>query len=385
MRGELLVVGEGENPPRDWDASVLLADQARSQRNATPWRAEAIRLLRDEWPGPGRLVVFTGSPPLTDYRGDTAHAYADVVIRRTSGNGPTPGEAWTAGHDSGRIVIDLLPSGDASSYETTAGAVTAALAHLGAGARRTGAERQVPLAIWGTGGFQRWYAAQRATGNTMLAARPVWSFRVGAERRLLFYWALHVAVHVAAEDRVKSNEVVISRPDIAVVVLYAQGARAALDDVAIVLVREYRAAASSPGAYVHELPGGSGTRPDDPRSLAIRELHEETGLLLDPGRLRAHGSRQLVASMSCHHAHLYSAEITAAELDLIRSLAGTSYGIEADTERTWPEVTTFRRIRTEGLVDWATLGLVAQALTDRFAARAEVTRTAPDDEGSCRG
>lgn len=221
----------------------------------------------------------------------------------------------------------------------------------------------MPLPIWRTDSFQRWYAAQRAAGNTLLAARPVWSFRVGADRRLVFYWALHAAVHVAAEDRVKDNEVVISRPDIAVAVLYAPGAT--LDDTRIVLVREFRTTASTPDGFVHELPGGSGMRAKDPRSLVVSEVREETGLLLDSGRFRAHGSRQLVAPLSAHHAHLYSAELTAEELAAIRGLAGVPQGVAADTERTWPEVATFRRIRTERLVDWATLGLIVQALTDR--------------------
>jgi 8-oxo-dGTP pyrophosphatase MutT (NUDIX family) len=120
----------------------------------------------------------------------------------------------------------------------------------------------------------------------------VWTFRVGPRLRSVFYWAAHVQVHVAAENRVKANEVVISRPDLSVLALYRPGATA--DDSTVVLVREFRSAASGPDGFVHELPGGSG--PDtgadaDPAADAAREATEETGLSIAASRIRAHGSR----------------------------------------------------------------------------------------------
>ncbi|GGM92758.1 hypothetical protein GCM10010106_46200 [Thermopolyspora flexuosa] len=381
MRGDVLVVHETEKPPESWAAAVLLTEHPDPSADAPPWQEEAIRLLRDRWAGPGRLVVFAGgrrgfpsaAPEhaegwASDWRG-TALAHSDVVICRSPGGGCPAGVAgWGAGHDSGRIVL-RVPARPAAGERPEPGgpevadAVTAALAHLGTGAERTGVQRQVPLPIWRTDSFQRWYGAQRAAGNTLLAARPVWSLRIGADRRLVFYWALHAVVHVTAEDRVKDNEVVISRPDIATAVLYVPGAT--IDDTEIVLVREFRTAASTPDGFVHELPGGSSMRTTDPRSLVACEVREETGLHLDPGRFRAHGSRQLTAPMSAHHAHLFSAEITPEELEVIRGLADVPQGVAAESERTWPEIATFRRIRTERLVDWATLGLIVQALTDR--------------------
>jgi hypothetical protein len=69
--------------------------------------------------------------------------------------------------------------------------------------------------------------------------------------------------------------------------------------------------------------------------------------------------------MSAHHAHLFSAEITEAEL------ARLVYGNEADSERTVPEITTFGQLRTDRLVDWATLGMLAEALTSAAGRPAE--------------
>jgi 8-oxo-dGTP pyrophosphatase MutT (NUDIX family) len=217
--------------------------------------------------------------------------------------------------------------------------------------RHTTGEREVPLDIWDTDSFQRWYCAQVAAGNTLLGARQVWIFGVGA---VPFYWALHVRVHVRAEDRIKSNEVVISRPDISAMLLYQRGST--LDDTTIVLVREFRSTASTPDGFVHELPGGAGTTVAD----AVRETEEETGLTIDAGRVRAYGSRQLAATMSAHHAHLFAAEITGDELAQLRAMSAPRH--TGDTERTWPEIATLSEVFQQRLVDWSTAGMIAQVV-----------------------
>jgi 8-oxo-dGTP pyrophosphatase MutT (NUDIX family) len=233
--------------------------------------------------------------------------------------------------------------------------VAAAVALIGGGARRAGVERRVPLTVWRTASFQRWYQAQRGAGNQLRDARVVWTLHTPAT---LHYWALHATVWVAAEDRVKDNEVVLSRPDTSVVVLYRRGAT--LDDTTVVLVREFRVAASTPDGYVHELPGGSG--PGPPPAQAIAEVREETGLTLDADRLRYHGSRQLVATMSAHHAHLFSAELTRGELARARLAARGTFGEPGTTERTYVEVTTVGEIRGASTVDWSTLGMLLDIL-----------------------
>lgn len=135
---------------------------------------------------------------------------------------------------------------------------------------------------------------------------------------MLVYWALHVRIYVRAEERAKSNEVVISRPDISVMALYQRGAT--IDDTTIVLVREFRSPASTPDGLVPELPGGSAEAEASAVDQAITETEEETGLAIDVRRIREHGSRQLAATMSAHHAHLFAAEIT--DEELIRPISG---------------------------------------------------------------
>lgn len=65
---------------------------------------------------------------------------------------------------------------------------------------RAGGQRHVPLLLWRTAGFQRWYCAQAAAGNSLLSARVVGTFRVGPAGGSVFYRAARVQVHVAADS-----------------------------------------------------------------------------------------------------------------------------------------------------------------------------------------
>jgi ADP-ribose pyrophosphatase YjhB (NUDIX family) len=133
-----------------------------------------------------------------------------------------------------------------------------------------------------------------------------------------------------------------------------------------VLVREFRSPASTPDGFVHELPGGSGAQKAEALDQAVRETEEETGLAIDAQRLRMHGSRQLAATVSAHHAHLFAAEITDDEFAWLRTTLSAPHGA-SDGEQTWTEITTFGEIREGRLVDWATLGMIAEAVLDRSA------------------
>lgn len=90
----------------------------------------------------------------------------------------------------------------------------------------------VPDAIWRTECFQQWHRAQRGAGNTLESSRLLWSLDTDTGVPLL--WALHVAVRIAAEDRVKANEIVVFRPNLSAVVLYRPAPT--LDEVLVVLV-----------------------------------------------------------------------------------------------------------------------------------------------------
>jgi ADP-ribose pyrophosphatase YjhB (NUDIX family) len=384
MAGEVISVHVGQQLPGHWDACLVLGGSAPDPgSSATSWRSEVIALLRERWGGDGRLVVFVpppGSGARDDAGGELADWYdrafdvADVVMFWWPDDADpqlisTNLAAW---NDSQRVVHGtpsyspqsryLLKYADRhgiSTATTLAGLVGVVLDKIGSGALRAAGEREIPLPVWRTDSFQRWYAAQASAGNTLLGARQVWTFSTGPDRRFLLYWALHVRVHVRAENRVKSNEVVISRPDISVLAFYQRGAT--IDDTTVVLVREFRSPASTPDGLVHELPGGSGSANASALDQAVGEAEEETGLAIDVRRIRAHGSRQLAATMSAHHAHLFAAEITGDELAQLRATQSTPHGA-SDNEQTWTEITTFGQIRESRLVDWATLGMIAEAV-----------------------
>jgi ADP-ribose pyrophosphatase YjhB (NUDIX family) len=379
--GEVITVPAGQQPPQAWAASMFIGGSARNSAG-TPWRSELIALLRERWNGRGHLVVFA---PERDLAGDRlapelagwyqcAHEVADVVMFWWPDDGDHDAMfatlmAWPDGERAVYGVPQDVPhAGDLLRYAdrraiaaaaTLDGMVTAALGKIGPGAQRTGGEREVPLPVWRTESFQRWYSAQTSAGNTLAGARQVWTFSSQADPQSLIYWALHVRIYVAAEDRIKSNEVVLSRPDISVVALYQRNAK--LHDSIVVLIREFRSTASTADGFVHELPGGSGAPEADAHRQAAEEVKEETGFAIDVRRLRAHGSRQLAATVSAHHAHLFTAEITDDELARLRAAQSGPHGA-GDTERTWTEITTFGEIRRKRLVDWATLGMIAETL-----------------------
>jgi hypothetical protein len=382
VASEVVVVHANEDPPESWDAAVFLAGPLPRSADVPSWGPDAVAHLREQWRQDGRLVVFTPElreGVLADYTGQVAWEHrglnrADVIvfwIPRDLVTMPafTTNIEFGTWFDSGKIVLgapaaapkneylqELAASVGAPVVDQLDQAVAAALGMIGAGERRTGGERSVPLHVWRAASFQSWYAAQRDAGNRLDDARVEWTFRVGPE--LVFYWVLHVQMWVAAEERVKSNEVVISRPDTAQVVLYRRGAT--LEDTAVVLVREFRSPAATKDGFVHELPGGSGTS-GDPAVQAVAELHEETGFAIAADRLRPLGSRQVSATVTAHRAHLFAAEITATELDRLRTSRDTPHG-DGGTERTWIEISTYGELLQGELVDWSTLGMITRAL-----------------------
>lgn len=272
---------------------------------------------------------------------------------------------------SGKVVFGAPPGAPSNRYlrsqaatlgvptaDTLPELVAAALAKLGGGCVRTGAEREVPAHIWATASFQGWYRALVGAGNTLCGASVAWSFATAPERPP-FLWALHVDVYVAAEGRRKTNEVVLSRPDISAVVAYRRGRRAV--DTEVVLVSEFRSTGSSIDGYVWELPSGSTDRAGvSAAQLASDELAEETGIVVKPSRLRSHGGSQLCATLSAHRSALFSVELTEAEMAGARGRVGSVGGSGAGSERTHLQVARVGDLR--GRVDFSMLGMIMAVL-----------------------
>lgn len=227
----------------------------------------------------------------------------------------------------------------------------------------TDGERQVPGRVWTLPHFQSWLQAQKGAGNRLDGFEPVLLF---PNNDRPFFWAAHVNVYVASEDRNKVNEVVISRPDIMHIVLLHRPSSPG-GKVSAVMVREFRSPASTPSGFILETPGGSSAKGNDPLVAAVEELEEETGLRIRSTRLIPLGSRQLMGTMSAHKAHVYAAQIDEHELAAAKAQLGQVHGNEEDSERTFVEVHDVMSLLSEPSTDWSTLGMIfaaANALED---------------------
>jgi hypothetical protein len=229
------------------------------------------------------------------------------------------------------------------------------------GKLRSGGERSVPLHIWRTPSFQNWYADLQAAGNRLESARVEWVFRVGKTKERIFFWALHVDIYIAVEDRHKVNEVVIGRPDISTILLYEQ--KEPVTESRIVMVQEFRSPVSNADGYVYELAGGSSwDAAHNPLDIAAEECAEEVGLHLAPERFIEQQKRQIAATTLYHRAHLFSAALTTEEMDEVENNSHIIRGVESDTERTWARVFTYGELLAGTTVDWSMIGMIASVL-----------------------
>jgi 8-oxo-dGTP pyrophosphatase MutT (NUDIX family) len=226
--------------------------------------------------------------------------------------------------------------------------------------RKSEGELQVPDHIWHLPHFQNWLQAQKNAGNRLDGFKPVFEFYV-AGGKFLFFWAAHVNVYIAAEDRNKTNEIVISRPDIKHIVLLHKPLRLA-KRIKAVMVREFRSPAATPDGFILETPGGSTLKEEAPLDTACEELFEETGVRISPERLVELGARQLMGTMSAHKAHVYAVNLTDEDMDSVLQQVGKVHGKAEDSERTWVEVHDVEALLTERTTDWSTLGMIYAAI-----------------------
>jgi 8-oxo-dGTP pyrophosphatase MutT (NUDIX family) len=223
---------------------------------------------------------------------------------------------------------------------------------------QTVGEKQVPEQIWKLPHFQSWLQAQKKVGNRLDGFKPVFEFYV-ANGKFLFMWGAQVDVYVKAEDRNKSNEIVIARPDIKHVVLLNEGL---FDEPHVVLVREFRSPATTPNGFILESPGGSSYKKESARETAVAEVFEETGIRIDPERLVPIGSRQLAGTLSAHKAHVYAVNISNEELTEVSKNIGKMFGDIEGSEQTYIEIHSIKELLRSPTTDWSTLGMVAAAI-----------------------
>lgn len=375
-----------QSAPLVLSKSIFLAGPTPRDANTPSWRPAALDLLAK--------MGYDGVVFIPEYEGgkqpegwtysaqvEWEERYlnmADVILfwvprEMTSMPALTTNVEWGKWLASGKSVLGSPPDAEKMEYlqhdatkaklpvsSTLESTILAALYQINQGAPRGGGEREVPLHIWNTESFQSWYKAQLGAGNRLDGGRVVWTFRVG-KQQTVFYWAFHVKMWIGKEERYKTNEVVISRPDVSTVMAY-NDAGDAFQDIKIVLVREFRSPASTPDGFVREFPGGSSKESNvDPLKQAAEELKEETGLQIKASRFKFVGNRQLTSTLSAHHAHFYAVELSAAEMAVLEQQK-EPHGVVADSERTYVEVYTLREMLASPMTDWSTLGMVCSVL-----------------------
>lgn len=388
----MTVVYALEDAPKSYTKSLFLAGPSPRKEGDPDWRADALQILRDlEYDG----AVFVPLPRdgnwAKNYDGqvewETKHLHmADLIVfwvPRDMKTLPalTTNIEYGIWFDTGKAILGYPPEAVHMRYldwhgqregvpvlDTLEAALTEALTRLDWGALRTDGEREVPLHIWRTPSFQSWYKAQIGAGNRLDGAKVVWTFRVGPKRKV-FFWALHVDVWIAEEDRHKTNEVLISRPDIGAVVAYCANPQPYFDhplqglgSTRVLLVREFRSPAVTSDGFVKEIPSGSAWTDTEPAVMAAEELHEETGLAVHPSRLRPVGVRQVGATLSIHRAFVYAVELTPEEFGWVEAHLGQQQGVVEDTERTYLSVGTVSNMLADPDVDWSNMGMVLTAL-----------------------
>lgn len=117
-----------------------------------------------------------------------------------------------------RLLQALANVVKATTADTLTRTVALALDRIGPGATRHGRQRDIPLLLWRTLNFRARLASQEKAGNELAGGR-VWPFRGGTSRSHVLFWAYAARMWVAAEQRVKANEAVLGRPDLAAVVV----------------------------------------------------------------------------------------------------------------------------------------------------------------------
>ena len=234
------------------------------------------------------------------------------------------------------------------------------ISKIGDGAIRKGGECQIPLFLWNLPHFQSWLQSQKKVGNRLDGAKVELTFGVGKEKSFILYWAIHVDIYVSSENRNKSNEIVIGRPDIKHVVAFERNDN--LLDTKIILIKEFRSTANTDDGYIHEVPGGSGFKKENPKETAVKEFFEETGIVIDSERLKFLPPRQLAGTTTTHHAHCFIVELTREEMQKVENNTNKAHGNLQESEITYLEVRTLKELLSSGITDWANMGMIFNAI-----------------------
>lgn len=374
--------------PTTLTRSLFLAGPSPRDKDTLDWRIEALEVLQTLQfegevfiPIPRNKFYGKGDDASWTYTNQiawecAARQMSDKIVFWVARNitGKMPGFTTNVefGEDlhSGKILYGRPSDADKCRYldkrieevgqivfQDLQALLQSTLTELGAPATRHHGECYVPLFIWRSESFQSWYKKLLQAGNRLDWAKLEY---VKIIQKTVFAFSLNVHVWVQAEQRLKSNEFIFSRKDISAVLAYYQDEQT--KDIAIVLVKEFRSPVANEQGFVYELPGGSSFKPNvNPQNNAQHELLEETGLLIeDASRFEWVSTRQVLATLCTHQAHLYRVKLTKDELSWLEAQS-QSFGVAEDSEKTYVQVLWYKELK-KSLVDYTTLGMIAEGL-----------------------
>ncbi len=261
--------------------------------------------------------------------------------------------------NSGKVVFGAPEDAEKVSYmkyyvekyditvnQTLTETIREALNLLGDGSPRQEGECFIPLNVWKLPTFQEWYQAHKQAGNILHDARVLYTFK--PDHKTPFLWIVKANIWIKEENRFKSNEFVLSRPNLNTLMLWKKSDE--ILDSEVLLIKEFRTPANTKDGFIRELISGS--------SNIIEELKEETGFSIEESRLQNHSNRQLMGTFSAHKSNLYSALLTDEEMNYFKSNQNKPFGLEKDSERTYIETYTIKDLLNNNLTDWSTLGQI---------------------------
>lgn len=401
------IVYTNEKPPESYSKSIFLAGPTPRTPDIKSWRPEALAILEsfdydgvvfvpEFRPGCKGEFKYPDIPVWEHKMLDKADCILFWIPRKieTLPAFTTNIEFGLYAH-SGKVIVGAPVEAERMKYlwfmadkfrmprsYNLSKTIEKALEMIGDGALRNGGETDIPLHIWRTNSFQSWYSAQKSAGNRLDGAKIEWIFKVGPNKNIVFYWAIHANIHVVSENRNKINEIVLSRFDISSILLYYSDPNhySNILNTQIVLVKEFRSPARTEDGFIHELPGGSSVISTNPQEVMAEELKEEVGLTIDPARLKEHGSRQLAGTLSTHQGTLFSYQLNWNEIKWLHDHAHQPHGADLDNptgERTWIEIKTVEEILSDAKSDWTTIGMISLVLLsqpDQVLIRSQMTR-----------
>jgi 8-oxo-dGTP pyrophosphatase MutT (NUDIX family) len=368
-----------EAPPETFSKSIFLVGPTPREPSTKSWRPEMLAALeRAGYDGVVFVPEFRDWKVVDDYQGQVEWEkmcleMADVILAwvpRCLETMPafTTNVEFGTWLDSGKIVYgrpDDSPKNDyldwlyhdrllGTPFNSIDAIVDHVVKRIGGGAERSHGERKIPIHIYKSQPFFRWWADQTVAGNRIVDATVRFQDAVNGKH---FAHILGVKMWVAAEQRLKENEFVFSRLDtVAVAAFYFPYQ----DEAEVVLVREYRVPARGNG-YVMELPGGSAPHGETSGELAANEFFEETGLRLSEDRFRLLDFRQMNGTLTSHSCDLYGVVLDVLEVEQLKAMKQPQ-GKAADTERTWVEVCPVSEIKEYATMDWANYGMIRAAM-----------------------